>query len=759
MAISKWLLPLLCLLPSYVTQAQSTPGFSTMEVVKLNSSTRELIVLDLDSDGLQDLALLNNNQAGIQLLRQYAPNEPRNGGKLATRNGRWKPVFDDSRFGKQRLATGLRMYSLAGADLDGNGLIDFAVSTKDDGLVVYYQRRPGEWERGWGYMQEKTTQWRGAVLAEDLDGDGRADLALLAEKALLLFLQRKDGHFHPVSRYPLADPDNYDLMSADINRDGRKDLLYITRKSRYALRVRLQDELGGYAVERLLRLDTPRSTPALLEQGNRVELAWIDSATGLIEVAGINLGSIGVDQDPIPQVHALPVRVRNTSIYGVGDLDGDGEQEVILADPKASQLWIYKNRGNAVFSEPVAYPVFSGVTSVALGDADGDGRMEVYLASSKESVVGVSQLQANGRLSYPHPILLEQKPLALAFVPATPSQSAQLAIVLRTKKKRLLHLLTPTAEGWRKSAVLPLEGLSTDPNGILSADWNQDGQPDLMLFTPRSPARLLLGDGNGGFHHLSTREGFRAALFDGATPGDVTLADPDGDGELEVLVNGDGFVRSLRIEDGIQVEDQFNLNDPTARASSALLHDMDGDGSPELLLTAGGDDKLEVQRRNDSGLFRPWRTHTIGSIELLATQRLPQSDGGSALLYLGQDRFWVIKQASANLYLKKLVSHESDLEKVKYGELAYGDLNADGVHELIAQDDRETRILEVLQRHNSALQRKLHFAVFNDLEGQDQPFGTHEPRELLVTDIDGDGMDDVILLVHDRLLIYLAGNP
>ncbi len=205
MAISKWLLPLLCLLPPCVTQAQGTPGFSSMEVVKLNSSTRELIALDLDSDGLQDLALLNNNQAGIQLLRQYAPNEPRNDEKLATRNGRWKPVFDDSRFGKQRLATGLRMYSLAGADLDGNGLIDFAVSTKDNGLVVYYQRRPGDWERGWSYRQEKTTQWRGAVLAEDLDADGRADLALLAEKALLLFRQRKDGHFHPVSRYPLAE--------------------------------------------------------------------------------------------------------------------------------------------------------------------------------------------------------------------------------------------------------------------------------------------------------------------------------------------------------------------------------------------------------------------------------------------------------------------------------------------------------------------------------------------------------------------------
>jgi hypothetical protein len=32
-----------------------------------------------------------------------------------------------------------------------------------------------------------------------------------------------------------------------------------------------------------------------------------------------------------------------------------------------------------------------------------------------------------------------------------------------------------------------------------------------------------------------------------------------------------------------------------------------------------------------------------------------------------------------------------------------------------------------------------------------------EPREIKIGDVDGDGLDDVILIVHDRVIVYLPG--
>lgn len=108
------------------------------------------------------------------------------------------------------------------------------------------------------------------------------------------------------------------------------------------------------------------------------------------------------------------------------------------------------------------------------------------------------------------------------------------------------------------------------------------------------------------------------------------------------------------------------------------------------------------------------------------------------MLYLGRDRCWVVKNTTDNLALKTLVSHETDLEKVKYGELTLGDFNADGSYELVAPEDRKTWILEILQRDKETLTRQLHFAVFEDPADNGKHNGGHEPRELLMADINGD---------------------
>ena len=49
----------------------------------------------------------------------------------------------------------------------------------------------------------------------------------------------------------------------------------------------------------------------------------------------------------------------------------------------------------------------------------------------------------------------------------------------------------------------------------------------------------------------------------------------------------------------------------------------------------------------------------------------------------------------------------------------------------------------------------LHFEVFEkDLHYRGKKGGAFEPRDGIVEDLNGDGLDDLVLLVHDRFLCY-----
>jgi hypothetical protein len=56
-------------------------------------------------------------------------------------------------------------------------------------------------------------------------------------------------------------------------------------------------------------------------------------------------------------------------------------------------------------------------------------------------------------------------------------------------------------------------------------------------------------------------------------------------------------------------------------------------------------------------------------------------------------------------------------------------------------------------------QLAINFKVFEEKSFQDEGSSGLEPREMLVADVTGDGRDDLIMLVHDRLLLYPQSAP
>lgn len=736
------------------TTAAAGVGLDGPEVFKLDWNTRSLRVADVDGDGRNDLALINNARAKIDILYQRKPGRVERAEQRASRR-RWEPVLEDARFRKESVVTGAQMFALASGDLDGDGLADLAYTGDPDGLTVLYQGPEGRWDRRRGFESENPSPWTSSLEIADLDADGANELVMLAERALLVFEIGERGALASPERYPLADEGCYGLRLADADGDGLLDAVYLAANDPYPWRVRFQ-RASGLGPERTFRIPAVRRGLEPLRLDGETVFAAVQDQTGLIELLTLRAKESADARVPSlsPRVYSTPTGDNAAASYALGDMDGDGRDDLLVADRKGAQLWLYAKTGSAGYDPPVAFPSLSDLRSLAAGDVDGDRRAELFAVSRGEGLLGVSRLDDEGRLGYPNRIPLEGKPLAATTLDLDDDGRQEVACLL-DRGGRGVAILRHDQDAWTETSYLPLPDLRTDPDGVAAIDADQDGRSDLVLFIPRSPARVLLQRDAATFDDVSTTNGFRSGLLDGLTAAGLTVGDADGDGNAEMIVAGRGYARALRVRQNgtLEVVDQFNSLDRDAQIAAALLLDLDADATAEALLVHEGGDQVELLRKGRKGVYRHERTLSVGRIDLVET-RVPRND---ELLLLGADRFWSVPLEGADLEPQSLGVHESEFEDVQYTALAFADFDADGTPEMVTLDTKETRKLEVLARdpETGDWRAVLDFTVFDaDSHYQGRKGASNEPREMLVADVTDDGLPDVVLLVHDRVLVY-----
>ena len=120
-------------------------------------------------------------------------------------------------------------------------------------------------------------------------------------------------------------------------------------------------------------------------------------------------------------------------------------------------------------------------------------------------------------------------------------------------------------------------------SGVAIGDVDGDGWPDIYLCSLQGPNRLYRNLGNWRFEEMDIGD---AACADQLSTG-ATFADVDGDGDLDLLVNGIVAGTRLFLNDGkgkwTEVKDSGLSR--TASATSLALADIDGDGDLDLYCT------------------------------------------------------------------------------------------------------------------------------------------------------------------------------
>ena len=736
-------------------------GFSGKEVFPVDQMINNLRVADLDGDGLNDLIVVNNLRSKISLLYNMTGKTNRTDTTPAQ-----KPEINDlppgARFRIDSVPTEERIAALVVADVNGDGRPDLIYFGDTKDLIVRYNLGTNGWGEPKRWHIDDGRLDANALSVGDLNSDGLADIALLGDNGAVFFLaQQKDHTLAEPVKIPYSGTPKA-VQIVDVNGDGKSDLFFVDFDTATPFRVRLQIAGGQLGPELYFKTPPVRSFWVdTLAGGPTNFLVDIVQATGRAEVSQFTLQPA----EPLAgsfkqgQMQILPLNKSDAGARGVlwADVDGDGRADLIVAEPESGQLSIYLQQADGTLASPQKFPSLAGVSQIAVSDWNQDGHPEIFLLSRDENSVAMTQFDKNGRLPFPTPMPLDGKPITMTIGALKSGAKPTLAIIVDKDGAR--SLVTRTADG--KAATQKLnESFKSNPTTFAIQDVNQDGLADLVVLIPYEKIKVLLQKKNGTFDEV-----------DVDPPGGameqpwLAAADVDGDGKMELLLPQKNFLRAVVLEQGTKmagstnagnwkftVKDQINGSASDARIIGAATVANGTNAVPSLFLFDAEHKQLTLCERDAAGVWQVVKNidlpvTTFSSINSIAL-------GSAAVAFTGQNSVAWLPLAGAVWKLTRLDDYDTPIKDGFLNDVIAGDLTGGGRKQLIFMETQKNYLDLVNFSAAGKLVAGDRWQVFEQHTFRGAQNALPEPRECAVADVTGDGKNDLIVLVHDRILVY-----
>lgn len=340
---------------------------------------------------------------------------------------------------------GVGAYTVAVGDLNGDGKPDLIVANESadssggNGSVgVLLGNGDGTFQPAVAYASGGY-QTRSVAVA-DVNGDGKLDLLVTsccgASGVVGVLLGNGDGSFQPVVTYASGGNDALTVVVADVNRDGKPDLV-VANENSVDVGVLLGNGDGTF--------QTATTYPAGgLDNTSSVAVADVNG-DGTPDLLAVNINSSGVTSSVAVLLGNFDGTFQTAVPYGtagvgaqsiaVADVNGDQKPDLIVANcgsvacnSGAGVVSVLLGNGDGTFQP--ALPYGSGATatniSVVVADMDGDGKLDLICANDS-GLVGVLLGKGDGTFQ-----------IAATFTSGTGSQSVAAADVNKDGKLDLL---------------------------------------------------------------------------------------------------------------------------------------------------------------------------------------------------------------------------------------------------------------------------------------------------------------------------------
>jgi hypothetical protein len=483
-------------------------------------------IADVNGDGNGDVVVVNDDSSDVTIL---------------TGNGDGTLNLTSVGY-----ATGGYPYNPAiVADLNGDGLVDILVADDNQSLVWMAGYGDGTFQAAKDFYAPITGgnyAYSFGVATGDLNGDGIPDVVLgnygNNDIGITVFLSNPDGSLQPGVNYGTSGDFGY-VAVADFNGDGKLDIA--------------ASNFDGYV--------------------------QIFTGTGTGNFIVGPFYSIGAENEGIISAAFNGPSPAGTGVAGFNDLavvTDEGTVNVLLND------------GSGGFMSPVPYTLTAGGCNLATGDIDGDGNLDLAIAECDGSQVGVLLGVGDGTFGVvPVPdVTVGSNPFGVAL--ADIDGDGNLDIATTSAQQNVVVALGAGAGLFNPAMLLPssLVLLNTtpfydpDPVGIQVADVDGDGVPDLIYTNANySTVGVLFGTGTGS----STAVPPTPYFFDpvefpaGQYLYGLSIADVNGDGSPDAVAASDDFAGATVL---------INGNGTGAAPNFSLA--VTGQSSPAFLNVAAG---------------------------------------------------------------------------------------------------------------------------------------------------------------------------
>lgn len=321
-----------------------------------------------------------------------------------------------------------------------------------------------------------------SISAGDVDSDGDLDLVVANGRHWpgqnKLFLNDGSGTFSDERTLSADQSTTYAAALADLDGDG--DLDVVVGNDRAASYVLVNDGKGRFARgTQIGRISNTRS----------VTLADLDGRHGIDVILTnrreANLICFNDGQGGFDRQSSFGAPTDSTINVATGDVDGDGDLDIAVANRDGQQNYVYLNDGKGGFARSVPYGTGTDATrGIALADVDGDGHLDILNANIGQPN---AVYYGNGAAHFKRSTTFGEHSQSYALAPADVNADGRIDVVVaNVRGPNAIYVQRPNRTFGKLTFGAP-DGMTY---GLVVVDWNGDGCPEIATANSDGPNYL-----------------------------------------------------------------------------------------------------------------------------------------------------------------------------------------------------------------------------------------------------------------------------